>query len=150
MIWRGPRGGKAAIGLCKKHPRYHPKKAICEDCRTTPVEKTWTLHFTACKKPWTCPAPKEKQNEHHRMEKGLVDLDMCYQHHSEWFKLRREFDALLSSATGNAKLLSQNVGSYKNESFHRYCHSEGGYIPIKLTDSDFDIHKLYHYDVETK
>lgn len=141
VIWRGPRG-KDSIGLCNKYPRFGGK-AVCEDCRNTPVEKSWTLHYTACKKPWACPTKRENRKERHRIDSSIVNMDMCNQHHSEWFKLRKEFDALLASATGNTTIQSQNIGDYKKEAFHGYCKGEKDYIPIFLPEGKFDIRKIY-------
>ncbi len=46
------------------HPNFnprHPKKGkcrnngdYCEDCRKTPVEQIYNVHFTQCRKPWNC------------------------------------------------------------------------------------------------
>ena len=140
VIWRGPKG-KDSIGKCRKYPR-NDVEAICEDCRNTPLENTWTLHYTACKKPWACPTAREKKRERHRINSKDVNMDTCHKHHSEWFKLRKEFDELLSSSTGNTTLSSRNIGTYKKESFHGYCHGENDYVPTILP-RDFDIRKVY-------
>jgi lipopolysaccharide biosynthesis glycosyltransferase len=46
------------------HPNFnprHPKKGkcrnngdYCEDCRKTPVEQVYNVHYTQCRKPWNC------------------------------------------------------------------------------------------------
>jgi hypothetical protein len=58
VIWRGPAKMEHA-NQCREYPREGesfeentPENGRCHDCRTWPVEKTKSAHYTACKKPW--------------------------------------------------------------------------------------------------
>jgi len=38
-------------------------KSTCEDCRTTPIDNIYNVHYTACRKPWTCVGTSSKNGK---------------------------------------------------------------------------------------
>jgi len=119
----------------------------CDDCSITPIDQPKTVHYSACKKPWSCPTSRQdenrgpnKRNRIHTME---TEVHMCYLLHKEWFKLRKEFDELLYSVYNDEIILSRSWGKYNVEHFLGYCKDESKYLSIKFPQSDFFIERLY-------
>ena len=91
-----------------------------------------SIHYCACKKPWTCPVAREKQKERHRIDvlSGLVNLTTCNLLHREWFKLRRSYEDRMVLETGDNKIYQGRRGTFQEDIFMQYCEGEGQYIPI--------------------
>jgi len=167
VIWRGPRG-KENIGECRKYPRNddhesnyprapgesNVKNNGCDDCRETPIDQLTTIHYTACKKPWSCPTARTNNNDktqRHRIDVALTNATMCMLLHQEWFKIRREFDELYYSVSKDKKILSRRIGKYNEEFYLGYCETESKYLSMIFPEHDFDISKLYpHMEEGTK
>ena len=149
--------GPTSIGECRKYPRNddhqsnYPRKINvpnvknngCDDCRITSIEQVKTIHYTACKKPWNCPTAREGPKQRHRIDPSLVDIDMCYKLHREWFQIRKEFEELHYSVTKNEGIIGKGKGDYKKEYYLGYCTGEGKYNPMVFPEDSFDISKLY-------
>jgi len=152
--------GKDSIGECNKYPHDNnhkdnyprPQGTInmrnngCDDCRITPIDDVRTIHYTACKKPWSCPTARTNNNDkkqRHRINTDLTNITMCMNLHMEWFKIRKEFDELHYFVSKDKDIVTRNTGTYNPEYFLGYCEEEGKYIPIKFPESGFDIAKLY-------
>ena len=91
-----------------------------------------SIHYCACKKPWTCPVAREKPKERHRIDvlSGLVNLTTCNLLHREWFKFRRSLEDRMVSETGDERILNSRRGTFQQDTFLQYCEGEGQYIPI--------------------
>ena len=149
--------GPDSIGECRKYPRNddhennYPRNIGeanvrnngCDDCRITPIDNVYTIHYTACKKPWSCPTAREGPRERHRIDPSLVNMDMCYKLHREWFELRKDFEKLHYSVTKNEDVLGKDTGDYKKDYYLGYCSAEGKYNPMVFPEGSFDISKLY-------
>jgi hypothetical protein len=100
----------------------------CDDCRDTPLDAILSAHFTLCGKPWECRSHWDAKSE------GL-----CSKLHSEWFRIRRSFEASrtdVSDGDGRRQLpdLGGGGGAYRPETYFGYCTGpgSGGYLPIKV------------------
>mmetsp|Transcript_24006 Transcript_24006/g.49054 ORF Transcript_24006/g.49054 Transcript_24006/m.49054 type:complete len:351 (+) Transcript_24006:72-1124(+) len=92
----------------------------CEDCREMDVSKILSAHFTICQKPWNCVSHWD-----------LHSTKICSQLHSEWFRIRRDFE---ESRRDGSRQTPEMGGSHRPEIHFGYCISSGqrGYIPIKV------------------
>lgn len=100
----------------------------CQDCRDTPLEEIYSVHFTLCQKPWHCPqlvSANEKTKA------------ICNKFHGEWFRIREDLDRLraLERNVGGSEV-SEYVkpsGKHKPEIFRGFCNSgqARGYIPLQ-------------------
>ncbi len=84
----------------------------------TPVEGVETVQYTACKKPWECqiPTPRVPRDKRkaYRLQ-NLVSIDNCSRLVKEWFKLRKEFeDALETASNGQVKPSTRDGVYYKD------------------------------------
>jgi hypothetical protein len=93
-------------------------KPTCEDCRTTPIDKVKSVHFTICQKPWNCPL-------------YVLGNGLCKSFHSKWFEIRKNWEETSGSATA---IQYENV-NFHNDVFHGYCTGNGrrNYKPVNLT-----------------
>ncbi|KAL7496704.1 hypothetical protein ACHAWT_004870 [Skeletonema menzelii] len=115
-----PRQGE--VGKCRDG------REDCEDCRDTPLEEIYSVHFTLCQKPWHCPplysAPEKTKA-------------ICNKLHGEWFRIREDLERF--------RAMERNVGGgedgeyikpkgvYMPEIFRGFCNSgqSRGYIPLQ-------------------
>lgn len=100
----------------------------CQDCRDTPLEEIYSVHFTLCQKPWHCPelfSAREKTKT------------ICNKFHSEWFRIREDLDRLraLERNVGGSEVVEyvKPNGKHKPEIFRGFCNSgqARGYIPLQ-------------------
>jgi len=120
----------------------------CDDCRVTPIDQLKTIHYTACKKPWSCPTARTNGNDRKqrsRIDTEATDITTCMLLHREWFLVRKEFEELHYSVSKNEEILSRNTGKYNEEHFLGYCEDEGKYLSMIFPSKGFDIGKLYSH-----
>mmetsp|Transcript_12208 Transcript_12208/g.18339 ORF Transcript_12208/g.18339 Transcript_12208/m.18339 type:complete len:516 (+) Transcript_12208:50-1597(+) len=156
VIWRGPERKDEHHLQCRDYPRAklengepdYASNTKCEDCRMTPVEVVKTVHYTACKKPWECQIPTPRvprdKRQAYRLH-NLVSIDNCSRLVKEWFKLRKEFEDALETASNGQVKPSTRDGVYYKDYFLGYCRGErgGNYVAIEPPPDDFDIKKIY-------
>jgi hypothetical protein len=155
VIWRGP--GKAADGNdhmheCRDYPRDSHnfttntlEHRACEDCRTTPIEETMTVHFTACRKPWECQLSKRRvrRKDHEYRLQQITNATTCSLLMRQFFLVRRHVESLIATTSGiPAKLYH---GSYRADSFLGYCSSLAGYQPMEPLPDGFDMAQVYGF-----
>jgi len=89
----------------------------CEDCRLRPIERTGSVHFTACYKPWLC---------HYHGENDTIHNDKCHVLLGKWFQTRSEMEQSWGR-TGRGN------GNYLEDLFLGYCNDWGlkGYQRLK-------------------
>ena len=152
VIWRGPNGMEYE-GQCREYPRppfvfknNTVEHGACEDCRSYPVEKSKSAHYTACKKPWECSDPDPRiprdKRQVYRLSQ-LTNKTTCHLLFAKWFALRQEFEQLLEKATNGQIKQPTHEGQYLPHAFLGYCKSPGGYIPMVPPPTDFDMSKIY-------
>ena len=99
----------------------------CQDCRDTPLEEIYSVHFTLCQKPWKCrvPSGSEKQKA------------MCSKFHGEWFRIREDLERVraLERNVGGSEVgdYAKPKGQHLPEIFRGFCKSgqASGYIPLQ-------------------
>lgn len=139
-------------GLCRQYPPTGivpadntPENGLCYDCRSLPVEDTYTVHYTACKKPWECvlPHPRTPQNKKHVYRlKELTNVTTCGLLFQRYFQYRREVEELLA---GHGLTQRQYNGTFHPDFFLGYCKRAGAYDPMSLLPDDFDMKMIYGY-----
>ena len=104
----------------------------CQDCRDTPLEEIYSVHFTLCQKPWKCP-----------QFYGVPDKtkDICKKFHGEWFRIREDLERVRalerrdgnSGGEGEVVEYAKPKGEHMPEIFRGFCQSgqERGYIPLQ-------------------
>lgn len=153
VIWRGPQRRDEFFGQCRDYPapglrfvENTPQHGKCHDCRILPVEETFTVHFTACKKPWDCtiPHPRVPRNpmEQERLLE-LTNITTCGFLFREYFLFRQDMEKRMA---GVYRALSQRrpaQGNFYPEFFLGYCqHSD--YQQIQLPD-EFEMKNVYGF-----
>jgi hypothetical protein len=142
-----PRTEKTIDNIVHGPCRTGQTEKECLDCRTIPISKIYTTHYTICQKPWSC--------LRHEME--LIQQQLCRTLTHEWYKVRYELQysywlSSLSQSSSSTNQLKQQYsnqnnnnfiidynnslvlgyGTYDREQFYGYCTKSGskGYIPI--------------------
>jgi len=89
----------------------------CQDCRSLPLEKVVTTHFTLCQKPWWC-LPHDVDRIQERLCRKLLH---------EWYRVRSD----LEKSWGRSGM-GETPEWGQTEHFFGYCSKAGkhGYIPI--------------------
>jgi len=105
---------KLHVGKCRDG------RSDCEDCRSTNVQDVLSVHFTLCGKPWDC-----------QTSWGVQSQDLCLKLHTEWFRIRRNFEE--SRGEDDAlRELPDLEGAYRPEHYFGYCTKPNRYLPIKV------------------
>ncbi|GAX14845.1 hypothetical protein FisN_29Lh053 [Fistulifera solaris] len=151
VIWRGP-DHMEYHGQCRQYPpagvlheNNTPAKGLCQDCRTLPVEETYTVHYTACKKPWECllPTPRNPRDKRHVYRlKELTNVTTCGLLFRQYFNYRQEVEQLLTAHGLEPK---KYEGSFHPEYFMGYCKRAGGYDPMLSIPDDSDMNMIYGF-----
>jgi hypothetical protein len=151
VIWRGP-DHMEHHGQCRQYPpvgvlprNNTPEKGLCQDCRILPVEETYTVHYTACKKPWECllPSPRNPRDKRHVYRlKELTNVTTCGLLFRQYFNYRQEVEELLTAHGLDQK---NYEGSFHPEYFMGYCKRAGEYDPMLSIPEDFDMQMIYGF-----
>lgn len=150
VIWRGP-NRMEHLGQCRQYPvsgdfdNNRPENGQCEDCRTLPVEETYTVHYTACAKPWECriPHPRVPRNpkQAYRLRE-LTNVTTCGLLFRKYFDFRKDIEDRMAKVIGMSP--SQRNGKFQPEQFLGYCKRSGGYESINIPD-DLDLKQIYGF-----
>lgn len=119
------------INSMADNPRFGPNekqkpgqcrdgRMTCEDCRHSNVSTILSSHFTLCQKPWTCPSFWDVESD-----------KICSQLHSEWFRIRRNYE---ESRKDDLRQIPDLTGNYMPEIYYGYCNKPGqsGYLPVNI------------------
>jgi len=116
---------KSKMNLCRTGQKE------CQDCRTTPMDQIYTVHYTICQKPWNCQNWDNMQGDHSKL---------CAKFHKEWFRVR--FDAEISwYGEQIVKDRQSKQVQHKPDYFRGFCSRGGakGYIPIQVPQSNLSV-----------
>ena len=96
----------------------------CEQCKFTPAEDIYSIHFSPCGKPWKCVADEKlhKQRE--------IDVNHCFELQRLWHALRTDFENELLTKTGDNSVKKLSQGEYKTDTFLGHCRNETDYISL--------------------
>jgi hypothetical protein len=154
VIWRGPEREKEHYGQCRHYPAQGPahyaentpENGQCEDCRIVPIEETYTVHYTACKKPWECtvPYPRVPRNKRdvHRLQE-LTNVTTCGKLHHRYFEIRRDIEDRIAKQTGLVP--SSRDGTFHPEFFYGYCKAGNSYLSMEDIPETFDMKQVYGF-----
>merc|ERR1712029_1167829 len=78
----------------------------CENCMVTPVEEMHSIHYTVCRKPWSCIAKRSNDPDNHNHRKNsipvdIVHYDQCMQMLKIWHNVRTDLETKLYALTGD-------------------------------------------------
>ena len=105
--------------------RCRDARKNCDDvqCQTWDMARAYSVHYTHCRKPWTCPAP----------ESNSLRRNTCAGMHREWFRVRQELEEELRKK-GMLERDRESVaaGKFEVDSFLGYCNESGVYNPMEF------------------
>eukprot|EP00539_Tryblionella_compressa_P008647 CAMPEP_0178754174 /NCGR_PEP_ID=MMETSP0744-20121128/12019_1 /TAXON_ID=913974 /ORGANISM="Nitzschia punctata, Strain CCMP561" /LENGTH=565 /DNA_ID=CAMNT_0020408069 /DNA_START=1091 /DNA_END=2788 /DNA_ORIENTATION=- len=109
----------------------------CEDCRFTPVANITSIHYTACRKPWTCIATKTSDPNNSFPRKysipvDIVDYDHCMELQAVWHDMRADLENKLYALTKDERIAGGQKGTYNQQFFRGHCSEDQskGYLSI--------------------
>jgi len=126
---------RGRTGDCRNNRVY------CEDCMVTDVEQIYSVHYTQCRKPWSCIGIGNSVDKVNKLaiDENNVNLEHCMELMTMWHKLRTNLENRMISLTQDKKIESGQAGGFKPEVFFGHCNENGasGYIPIQGEQSSF-------------
>lgn len=161
IVYRGQIGPPIYNNTCRQYPAYNVsiqdntiQNKQCEDCRSISVNDIYSVHYTACRKPWDCMLPYPKtsidRTQTYRL-KELTNMTTCGLLFHKYFQYRYELETLIMQATGNNQATNNRFNydtksSYHPEYYLGYCRSKGNYISMKhLIPKDFHFKTIYGF-----
>jgi len=166
VIWRGPQRMEEYHGQCRQYPPpgliatpkdNTPERGACYDCRVLPVQETYTVHYTACKKPWECqlPYPRIPRNPAHAYRlRELTNVTTCGLLFREYFNYRQQVEEWLANKQSQSKTRQQAEpqqprriynGTFHPEYFLGYCKGNGAYDAMEILPETWDMKELYGF-----
>jgi hypothetical protein len=113
------------------------KRPTCEDCRTTKLEDIYSIHYTACRKPWTCIAyrsddPEKRFPRMNAMPVDIIDYDHCMASRRVWHEYRLDLENKLYELTRDEGIKRGQIGNYTKDYFLGHCAAEqsNGYLRL--------------------
>ena len=148
------------FGKCNRYPRKGTEPdTTCEDCRNTPISRVHSVHYTACRKPWTCAVPETGKESRHQKRKRfnpeVLNITVCFELQKKWFGIRRDLEDRIirtfeSSYVENAQALKHTIvstraGKLNQDKYLGYCEEEGKYNALALPKAEeFDLRLVYN------
>ena len=122
-------------------PNFSPRNAThinycrdgtetCEQCKFTPVEDIYSIHFSPCGKPWDCITEGRTRKKGNFIDVGMVDLEHCFELQHLWHSIRSDFEKELFTKTGDESLKKLYEGEFKTDVFLGHCRNETDYISL--------------------
>jgi hypothetical protein len=147
-------GGKAWMPSRKEQlGKCRSGQTTCEDCTKTDLNLVYNVHFTNCRKPWTCPSKAfNTRSGYYNFEmnpqlntskmniKGLstyIDLNItpygtCMKLHQIWHSYRRDLEDKLYKITQDSDIISARSGDFERDFFLGYCEDVGKYKAMNI------------------
>ena len=87
------------VGKCRNGLEF------CEDCQITPTEQIYNIHYTQCRKPWTCAGQGVKDiGLNQGIPEDNVIVDHCLQLSRLWNEYRFDLEEQLFRLTGDVTI----------------------------------------------
>jgi len=122
---------KTDRGKCRNN------RKSCEACEVTPIEDIYSIHYTACRKPWNCISkgtkdPLNKEHKKNSVPEDIVHLDHCMELLNIWHSVRTDLENKLFAKLGDEVIRQGQSGSYNYEAFQGHCEDDQnkGYLPL--------------------
>jgi len=113
----------------------------------TEFEKIYSVHYTACRKPWQCISVGNKRRKKDRLptdNQWALDLNVVNEEHCQelvryWHDLRVDFEKQLFDLTADETILNGAQNEHRKDIFQGHCREEGnsGYAEITGKDETF-------------
>ena len=137
----------AVRAIVTKRGKCLSGRSTCEDCRTTKIEDIYSIHYTACRKPWSCIASKadDPTNQYPRknsMPVDIVHFDQCMESRRVWHEYRRDLESKLYDLTKDEGVLRGNAGEYNKEYFLGHCKADQSSWYLRLGGSPETIKRI--------
>lgn len=129
--------------VLRKRGRCRNKGPYCEDCKITPMDQIYNIHYTQCRKPWLC-IDKGNENiprivrQRTRMDKLLlpvhsINVPHCLELAQIWHDHRSDLETKLTKLTGDTTIDWGRNGTHSTDVFHGHCSELGpqGYLAIR-------------------
>jgi hypothetical protein len=112
------------IGKCRN------TRPSCEDCQVTPLSDIYSIHYTQCRKPWTCTGEgsSTRSTDKTAMPEDNVIVSHCLELATVWHTYRREIEEKLG-------FHNFSTGTYMPDVFQGHCNGYGGRGYISFTDN---------------
>ena len=122
------RAGTDTEGKCRDDRRGLD---TCDQCKYTPLESIYSIHYSPCGKPWYCVTEGHKRQKGKHIDSGTCDIDHCLELQSLWHKTRLDIEIKLMSRRDNKTAVEQLVnGNFREEVFFGHCNGENDYINL--------------------
>ena len=113
----------------KKRGKCRNNLPTCEDCMETPLEEIYSIHYTACRKPWLCPSVGDKEDKNNRgktIPEDVVHVSHCLKLQSVWHTFRSDLEDKLFNLTNDNTIREQGQsGTHMKEYFQGHCKGHG-------------------------
>ena len=115
----------------------------CENCQTTDLALIKNIHFTNCRKPWSCVGEVSNKTDDLKASAAIDPRTADYNHCMEviqlWHAMRTDLEVTLLQCTGKSAISDGQKGSYKQDVFMGHCDKNGadGYLPIAMAEEIF-------------
>lgn len=143
--------------VMKHRGKCRHKGPYCEDCKVTPVDQIYNIHYTQCRKPWLC-IDQGNQNiprivrQRTRRDKLLlpvtsVNVPHCLELAQIWHGHRSDLENKLAKLTGDPTIEFGRNGTHSRQVFEGHCNELGpeGYLAINAKpESLLRLKELYN------
>lgn len=122
-------------------------RSSCEDCRTTSIEDVYSIHFTACRKPWTCIAqvtndPNVTLKRKNLMPVDIIHYEQCMQARKVWHEHRVDLETKLYELTKDEGVMRGQAGNYSRGYFLGHCVEDQSKGYLRLGGSSETIKRI--------
>jgi hypothetical protein len=115
----------------------------CEDCMQTDLDKVYSVHYTMCRKPWSCVSLGKEKGRRPLIDTLQVNLDHCHALHRRWHETRESLENDMLELTKDDSVKKGAQGTYKPELFKGHCADENEYIGLTLDTTFKRVQELY-------
>ena len=159
-------GGKAWMpNKVESHGKCRSNQESCEDCTKTDLNLVYNVHFTVCRKPWTCPSKafnsrsggllNQDLNPHlinltknlrglsTYIDLNLASYEQCMKLHQAWHRYRNDFEDKLYSITHDSDIFLTRNGEFEKEFFMGHCDDIGKYNFMNIYQNQTTLSLLY-------
>ena len=127
----------AVMAVVEKKGQCLSRRETCEDCRSTQIEDMYSIHYTACRKPWSCIAVKTQDPTNDKPRKysipvDIVHYDQCMKAQRVWHQVRSDLEDKLFKLTGDEGVKAGQNGDYNKKFFLGHCSEDQsiGYLRL--------------------
>ena len=102
----------------------------CDQCKFTPIEDIYNIHYSPCGKPWHCITQGEVHQQGFTIDVGMCDLDHCFELQHLWHSIRSDLEDELLKRKGHEMVKELSAGDFRRDIFAGHCRNETDYISL--------------------